>query len=220
MIYFISDVHEDINFIGLKKYLEIATTNDLLIILGDVGLNFQDTEDNREFTKRFLNIDKNIAFIEGNHENFEFLDHFPVEEWRGGKVNRLSKNIVRLMRGNVYDIDGKKFFTFGGCKSSKKWKEQGLWHFGEEPTEEEIDFAKNNLEQHANTVDFVLTHKYEIIGQGENSPLLVDLCKYIDQNVSYKKWLSGHWHREYSLDDKHIYLHENLRSIDEMLQKT
>ncbi len=219
MIYFISDVHEDINFIGLKKYLEIATKNDLLIILGDVGLNFQDTKQNRLFTEQFLSIDKNIAFIEGNHENFAYLDNFPTEKWNGGTVNRLTDKIVRLIRGNIYEIDGYKFFTFGGCKSSKKWKEQGLWHFGEEPTLEQIDFAKNTLIQHANTVDFVLTHKYEIIGQGENSPLLVDLCKFIDQNVSYKKWLSGHWHREYSLDDKHIYLHENLRSIKEIFQK-
>jgi predicted phosphodiesterase len=216
MIYFISDVHEVINFIGLKRYLEIATENDLLIILGDVGLNFQDTKQNRLFTEQFLSIDKNIAFIEGNHENFAYLDNFPTEKWYGGTVNRLTDKIVRLIRGNIYKIDGYKFFTFGGCKSSKKWKEQGLWHFGEEPTLEQIDFAKNTLIQHANTVDFVLTHKYEIIGQGENSTLLVDLCKFIDQNVSYKKWLSGHWHREYSLDDKHIYLHENLRSIDEI----
>ena len=114
MIYFLSDVHENINFVGLQKYLEIATKNDLLIILGDIGLNFSDNKENRNFTEKFLRINKNIAFIEGNHENFAFLDGFPVEEWKGGKVNRISKNIVRLMRGNIYDIDERKFFAFGG----------------------------------------------------------------------------------------------------------
>ena len=128
MIYFISDIHEDINFVGLKKYLDIATDDDLLIVLGDIGLNFRDTPENQSFTQEFLSIKKNIAFIEGNHENFDYLNSFPTEEWKGGTVNRLSKNIVRLMRGNVYEIDGFKFFTFGGCKSSAKWKEKGLWH--------------------------------------------------------------------------------------------
>ncbi|MBQ3220256.1 MAG: metallophosphoesterase [Clostridia bacterium] len=216
MIYFLSDVHENINFVGLQKYLEIATKNDLLIILGDIGLNFSDNKENRNFTEKFLRINKNIAFIEGNHENFAFLDGFPVEEWKGGKVNRISKNIVRLMRGNIYDIDERKFFAFGGCKSSPKWKEMGLWHYGEEPTKEEFEFAILNLKKHNNNVDFVLTHKYDIKGQGTNSELLMELCSYIDKNVAYKKWISGHWHKQKEYDSKHLLVYDNLVPITEI----
>ena len=216
MIYFISDIHEDLNFSGLTEYIKLATDKDLLIILGDIGLNFQNTEENRKFTERFLQVDKNVAFIDGNHENFDYLNSFPVEDWNGGKVNRLSKNVVRLIRGNVYQIDGFKFFIFGGCKSAPKWKELGLWHDGEEPTKDEYDFALSSLEKHGNSVDFVLTHKYEIKGQGTNSELLLDLCNYIDKNVSYRKWLSGHWHREYHLDDKHYYVYNNLIKLSQI----
>jgi len=42
-----------------------------------------------------------------------------------------------LKRGNIYEINGNTFFVMGGCKSSAKWKEMGLWFDGEEPTEEE-----------------------------------------------------------------------------------
>ncbi len=217
MIYFISDIHEDINFVGLKKYLEIATDNDLLIILGDIGLNFRDTAENQAFTQEFLSINKNIAFIEGNHENFDYLNSFPTEEWNGGTVNRLSKNIVRLMRGNVYEIDGFKFFTFGGCKSSAKWKEQGLWHFGEEPTEQECAFAVENLKKHGNKVDYVLTHKYEVEGLGKTRcQLLFDLCRYIDENISFKKWLAGHWHKIFNQDENHLYIYDQLLPINEL----
>lgn len=216
MIYFLSDVHEDKNFKGLKNYLDVATENDLLIILGDVGLNFQNTPENHSFTKWFLSLEKNIAFIEGNHENFTYLDSFPMETWNGETVNRLNNNIVRLRRGNVYDVDGIKFFAFGGCKSSSKWKEQGLWFDGEEPTEDELCFAKENLKKYNNHVDYVLTHKYEILGQGTNSQLLLDLCEYIDKNVVYKKWISGHWHKQEVYDQKHVYVYDNLISINEI----
>ena len=218
MIYFISDIHEDINFYGLQEYLKIATDDDLLIILGDVGLNFTDTEQNKTFTQKFLSINKNLAFIDGNHENFEYLNSYPMQSWNGGKVNRLTDKIVRLMRGNVYTIEGFKFFTFGGCKSSEKWKEQGLWHFGEEPTIKECDFAKENLKKHGNKVDFVLTHKYEVEGMGTKSQLLFDLCRYIDQNVLFKKWISGHWHRVFNQDENHLYIYDSLLPITEFLK--
>ena len=219
MIYFISDIHEDINFKGLHDYLDKASDNDLLIILGDVGLNFIDTAENKKFTDWFLSIDKNIAFIEGNHENFDYLNKFPTEKWQGGTVNRLTDKIVRLIRGNIYTIDGIKFFAFGGCKSSEKWKEQGLWHFGEEPTQQECDFAKENLEKHGNKVDYVLTHKYECEAiNSTRCELLFDLCKYIDKNVHFNKWLAGHWHRIFQQDDKHLYIYDKLLPITEFLK--
>lgn len=217
MIYFISDIHADVNFKGLKEYLEIATDNDLLIVLGDVGLKFTDSEECKSFTDWFLKIDKNIAFIEGNHENFAYINSFPKETWNGGKINRLTKNIIHLMRGNVYQIQGHKFFTFGGCKSSAKWKEQGLWHDGEEPTEQECSFAKANLKTHDNKVDFVLTHKYEVEGIGNTRcQLLLELCSYIDKNVTFKKWLAGHWHREYVHDEKHQHVYDKLIPITDL----
>ena len=217
MIYFISDIHGDINFKGLQEYLDIATDKDLLIILGDLELNFCDTQENREFTEQFLRLNKNIAFIDGNHENFAYLDAFPIEEWQGGEVNRLTQNIVRLRRGSVYQIDGLKFFTFGGCKSSAKWKEMGLWHFGDEPTESECALAVNNLNKNANKVDYILTHKYELEdGVGNGNKLLFDLCKYIDENVSFNKWLAGHWHKIAEHDKKHLYIYNQLLSLDSL----
>ena len=121
MIYLISDIHGDKDFKGLKEYAANAGEEDLLIILGDVGLEFEKTERNREFTQFFLGLQKPIAIVDGNHENFAFLNSFPEEEWNGGRIHRLSPYIVHLMRGNIYCLEGKTFFVFGGCKSSAKW---------------------------------------------------------------------------------------------------
>ena len=126
MIYLISDIHGDKDFKGLKEYAANAGEEDLLIILGDVGLAFEQTEENRTFTQFFMGLQRPIAIVDGNHENFAFLNSFPQEEWNGGRVHRLSSHIVHLMRGNIYNLEEKSFFVFGGCKSSAKWAQMGL----------------------------------------------------------------------------------------------
>ena len=95
VIYFVSDLHGDRHFKGFEQYLSMAKDDDLLIILGDVGLNFEKTKENKEFTEYFLSARKNIAFIDGNHENFDLLATFPREEWKGGVVQRL-RTVCRL----------------------------------------------------------------------------------------------------------------------------
>ena len=52
--------------------------------------------------------------MDGNHENFELLDDYPVSRWHGGKVHFIKESVIHLMRGQIYTIDGKTFFTFGG----------------------------------------------------------------------------------------------------------
>ena len=73
MIYCISDIHGNKEFYGLVEYMNCASSDDLLIILGDIGVNFEQSSENKEFTEWFLSLDKNIAFIDGNHENFGYI---------------------------------------------------------------------------------------------------------------------------------------------------
>ncbi len=215
MIYLISDLHGEIDFPALWKYVNIATEDDLLIILGDVGLSFENTEENKRFTERFLSIKKNIAIIDGNHENFEYLNSFPEEEWNGGMVGRLTDSIILLKRGSIYDIEDKTFFVFGGCKSSPKWKEMGLWHYGEEPEKAELEYAYDNLEKYNYSVDYILTHKYEEThAEGTVCEDLQKLAHYIEENVSYKKWYAGHWHICKKKDEKHYFVYDKLEIIE------
>lgn len=216
MIYIISDLHGDKNFKGLQEYLRIAEENDLLIVLGDIGLKFEDTAENHEFTNYFLNIKKNIAFIDGNHENFAYINSFPVDTWKSGTVNRLSEHIVHMKRGSVFEIEGKCFFAFGGCKSSPKWAEMGLWYAGEEATEEECRYAYENLKKHNFKVDYVLTHKYESGPVGPKTCInLMKLTEFIEGNVAYRKWYSGHWHRREIVDAKHELVYDSLITVGE-----
>ena len=56
MIYFISDPH-GVRVDGINAYLSNYKDGDLLIILGDLGIKFEKTEENRKFTEYFLSID-------------------------------------------------------------------------------------------------------------------------------------------------------------------
>ena len=214
MIYFLSDQHGGERIGELTKYLSEATEDDLLIILGDVGLKFKDTEENRAFDELLLSAKKKIAFIDGNHENFDFLESFPMGERYGAPVRILSENVVWLQRGYIYKIEGKSFFVFGGCRSGSKWKTMGLWWPQEAPTECELTRAYANLKAAGNKVDYVLTHKYEE-GLGTGTAELRELCDYINERVDYKMWYAGHWHEYRRGGEKLLFIYDVLVPLGE-----
>ena len=41
----------------------------------------------------------------------------PVSEWNGGKVHFVRPNVIHLMRGQVFTLQGQTYFTFGGASS-------------------------------------------------------------------------------------------------------
>ena len=40
-----------------------------------------------------------------------------MEEWHGGHVHKIREHVIHLMRGEMFDLDGKKIFAFGGARS-------------------------------------------------------------------------------------------------------
>ena len=156
-----------------------------------------------------------MLFIDGNHENFDKLNSYPVETWNGGKVHKLHHNLIYLMRGEIYVICGLKFFTFGGGYSLDKYRRQeGLsWWSQEMPSEDEYRNAEVNLQKVNYEVDYIITHtapsesvyylstirslgiKNDVI---EELPLTTFLDG-IQQRVSYKHWYFGHFHVDVDL---------------------
>ena len=122
MIYITGDTHAEFERFSTKRFPEQKnlTRDDYLIICGDFG-GIWDCyrSSNREKywldwleTKPFT-----LLFVDGNHENFDRLKEFPVCNFKGGKAHKIRNNIYHLMRGYVFEIDGKKFFAFGGARS-------------------------------------------------------------------------------------------------------
>ena len=163
------------------------TKEDYVIICGDFGGVWNKEVENKE-EKHLLDWLEGkpftTLFVDGNHENFDRLYSYPVELWHGGKVHKIRPSVIHLIRGQIYEIDGKSFFTFGGAsshdiesgildpedsdfKEKKKWLDREwrsyrvnhiTWWAQELPSEEEMQEGRANLAAHDNIVDFIVTH--------------------------------------------------------------
>lgn len=92
------------------------------------------------------------------------------------------------------------------------------WWKEEMPSDEEIRFGIDNLLSHNNEVDFIVTHCCSNYTQGLLShsygfDKLTTAFNVVENNVRFKKWYFGHYHRDVALDDKHILMYDNIVRI-------
>lgn len=210
MIYFTGDIHGgiDIHKLGsrIAPQLKELTKSDYVIICGDFGLIWDDSAEEKFWRKWLEEKPFTILFIDGNHENFDKLNAFPVTEWNGGKIHRISDSIIHLMRGQVFTIDGKKIFTMGGASShDKEYRKEGVsWWPEELPSYEEYEEARRNLKAHDQKVDIIVTHcapfnvQHEIVLRKREfsyrSDSLTDFLSEIEWNTDFSAWFCGHYH--------------------------
>ena len=141
-----------------RSHIEL-TENDHLIITGDFGFPFTpddikeyDNGEKTEYTewiRWFKERPYKVLFVDGNHDNHDWWREQPVTEMFGGRVqvHPHAENVIHLMRGEVYEIEGKTFFTFGGAASTdKKWRKEGYsWWSGEEASYAETEHALDKI---------------------------------------------------------------------------
>ena len=126
------------------------TEDDYLIVTGDFGFVFLNNEYEASFLDYLETLPFTICFCDGNHENFAAIYKYPVEQWNGGFIHRIRKNVIHLDRGQVFEIDGKKFFTFGGAYSRDRYmriKDLSYWE-EELPSDDDYKEANKNLKKH------------------------------------------------------------------------
>ena len=229
MFYITGDTHgmtdwEKINTSNFSEQKYMSDYYDFLIIVGDFGGIWDGAEQDNYILKTYNQRNFTTLFIDGNHENHDLLDKYPVEEWNGGKVHKISNRVIHLMRGQVYNIFGTTFFTMGGAESTdKEYRKEGeSWWARELPSDEEYEEALRNLEKVNFEVDIVLTHcaPEGYIGKNisavynsditrllaNNMAGVVDrsgnrLTKFLDELITehglkFRHWYFGHYHRD------------------------
>ena len=181
------DCHGDFKRFSKKSRAHLGINEgDIIIQCGDLGLLWckdKEFEYNLDF---FSNITFTLLWVGGNHENYNMLKEYPLEEWNGGLVRHIVRNkVIYLERGQVFNIDGKTFFTMGGASSndikdgildrnSSDFKDKlkrlrrlkkkhyrivnESWWEDELPSNEEIEAAMSKLESIGNKVDYIITH--------------------------------------------------------------
>ena len=185
-IFLTGDTHGDFRrFENTIFYEQVGLTKrDCLIITGDFGGVWDGSPEEQRQLDWLERRSYTTLFVSGNHENYDLLAEYPVEEWNGGQIQRIRPSVIHLMRGQVYDIQGKKFFTMGGASShdiadgilepddpefeekQKRLEESEAlyrinhvsWWKEELPNEEEYRTARANLEKCGWKVDYIITH--------------------------------------------------------------
>ena len=188
MIYITGDCHG--NFQRFTKYQRtrlpfLLGEDDYVIVCGDLGLLWAKDKE-FEYNRKWLSsLPFTLLWVQGNHENYHMIAEYPVEMWHGGKVRHIVKDkIILLERGQIFNIGGKTFFTFGGAsshdiqggildrtspdfrKSKRRAVLSGLpyrirnesWWEHELPTDAEMQEGRSNLSKVGYSVDYVISH--------------------------------------------------------------
>ena len=199
MIYITGDTHGNIDFLRLKKYFKhrYVTDEDYLIILGDAGIVWSEKE---IYMNEYSSLGLTVLFIDGNHENFELLNKFPIVDFKGARCHRLYNNLYHILRGEILSINGLSFFCMGGATSIDKayrlnriswWEEENI-------SNKDILNGLDNLDKVNYQVDYVLSHaapsfvvkkmfNYQIDSNTE-------ILEKFQSQIKYNYWYFGHYH--------------------------
>ena len=248
MIYITGDTHSDFSRFSADEFpiQEEMTKDDYVIICGDFGgiWNYQVESEYEKYWLDWLN-NKNFTtlFVDGNHENFDRLYKYPVEEWHGGKVHKIRDSVLHLMRGEIFNIDNKKFFAFGGARSHDI--QDGIVNLDEEeriynlrkmgaffrirnyswwdlelPTEDEMNNGLKNLKKANYKVDYIISHCCPtslltlIGGPSFKKDILTDYFQQISEKCEFKKWFFGHYHDYRQINSQYVLLYEDIITLD------
>ena len=107
MIYITGDCHQDFRRFSTRIFPEQKemTKEDYVIICGDFGGVWNKGEESRE-EKHLMDWLEGKSFttlfVDGNHENFDRLYGYPVEEWHGGRVHKIRPSVIHMMASVPY----------------------------------------------------------------------------------------------------------------------
>ncbi len=203
MICVTGDLHGDLERFKSPK-LKKLKKGDALIICGDFGCIWDGGKKELKTLKKLGKKKYNILFVDGTHENYDLLEEYPEEQWCGGTVRHISGNLRQLMRGQVYEIAGKKIFAFGGGQSDENTSylepdDEKHW-LHEIPSDEELKLGVNNLLKNDKKVDMIVTYEpparldeFIDIGKTNRNHINTYLDKILE-NVEFNMWYFGKRH--------------------------
>jgi len=162
--YITGDKHR--NFKNIKRFCRDMNTKkkDVLIILGDAGLNyFEDSRDDK-LKKEVSELNITLFCLHGNKENRpQNVGTYGVRNFCGGKVYYEPKypNIFFAIDGEIYTFENKKYMVVGGAHSVDKIRcleeEQPYWE-DEMPDDATKAKVEERLAAENNHIHGMMTH--------------------------------------------------------------
>ena len=237
MLYLTGDTHGEImrfKHNGLRKIKK----NDTLIVCGDFGFVWGEQDKAMSAALKWLGKRKyNIVFVDGVHENFELLNNYEIEEWQGGRTRRISGRLRMLMRGEVFNIDGKRILAFGGGHNEPVPLDDSIPARREEdgfaqpdvtcyaPAQADYENALHNLERVGNKVDYIVSHEPPTLISGAlsmNKRVSDSSAYYLDEiskKAEYRRWFFGKHHVNKVIPPKFFALFDDIINAEYELSK-
>ena len=219
MIYITGDLHGDESRLYSREWFKLKK-GDILIILGDFGFLWNGSKEEKQVVEWLGKRPYTVCFLDGAHENFDMLKKCRKTMWKGGKVRRVSGNLYHLCRGQIFNVEGTTFFTFGSGENEELEASDPIkMRRGEMPTPAEMREGALNLEEKGWQVDYILTHeppslvKSAMALKKGREPRINHLNGYlqeIDKECGFNHWYFGAMHEDRLITPKHTCLFEKI----------
>ena len=188
-----------------------TSKKDLLIILGDCGINYFGGSRDTELKESICRNEITLFCIRGNHEMRPVDVQGMVEiDYCGARayIEYKYPNIIYAKDGEIYNINGRKFLTIGGAYSVDKWYriEMGRGWFSNEQLSK-YERAQILEKITGQEVDFILTHTCplqfqptELFIQGIDESTIDKEMEIwlteVEEKVTYGNWVFAHYHAD------------------------
>lgn len=217
MIYITGDKHGDYRDIFDFCYKNKTSKDDIMIVLGDTGINYYLNERDYILKNSLLQLPITLFCIHGNHEERpENINSYKIKKFNNGIVYYEEEypNILFAKDGEIYDFNNKKTLVIGGAYSIDKNYRLAMgynWYSSEQPNEKTKNKVKKTLKEHNNEVDIILSHTcpfkympYEAfisgVDQSKVDKTTEEFLDEIENTTKYKMWYCGHYHIDKKID--------------------
>lgn len=228
MVYYIGDIHGQVSKVLDAIHNCDITSNDIIVILGDAGLNYFGNEYGDADRKKILNEKEiKILCVHGNHEKRPAtINSYTTQEWNGGTIyyEKEYPNILFAKDGEIYNLEGARTIVIGGAYSVDKFyriANRIAWFEDEQPSEEIKNRVEAVLKSENWEIDQVLSHtcptKYipweaalPGIDQSRVDNSTEQWLDTIEDRLKYKRWLCGHWHIDKTIDKMRFVMYDTV----------
>lgn len=223
MVYITGDMHGDLERLYDKEFRKLRK-GDILIVCGDFGYIFDGSKTESQVIDYLSKRKFVTAFIEGTHDNLDKINRCRETVWKGGLVHRIKGNLLHLMRGQIFKIEGNTYFTFGGGESIDKDMRvaAGKWWRQEEPTSAEMADGAKCLDQAGCRVDYIITHEPPSLvksamllrrGDPDRVNKLNGYLEEIGRSCDFKHWYFGSLHEDRVITQFHTCVFRKLLPV-------
>lgn len=237
MVYITGDIHGDVSRVREMVTKYTITSEDTIVLLGDVGMNYYGNKHGDRHRKKKLNsLGIKILCIHGNHEmRPESLITYREDQWHDGTVyvEEEFPNLLFAKDGELYDLEGCKAIAIGGAYSVDKWyrlQRDLHWFPDEQPSDIIKARVEKKLEELGWQIDAVLTHtcpyrhipREAFLGSIDQSTVDNSTELWLDtiaESLDYHAWYCGHWHIEKRIDQIH-FLFESVECVQPIYETT